>query len=350
MNRIVYVLVALTACASQLTPSEETREIEVEIDDLLSSHRHLRREEWRSVELDDSRTAFIDVEIPRAGCNLLVVLTDGEGEVLELRREPTVSLGAPGLSWFPVCADDPGVRSLATTITANAPMSRALHLAIYAGSGREGALAMKASYLPEPAQAFVIAPHAASITSNVASNAAPNDTPSTEVAPEEPTSEAESCGADARETARAAYATGREAAERGELDAAAESFDRAYACVPDGTILFNSAAVHARRGDADASIERYERLLREHGEGLTRVMRRQVDDALEALRRPVRIVIEVPSGVVVTVGGVVLERGEGRVIPGTYEVTWRRGEERFVERVVVRPGARANVRAPEGLR
>lgn len=352
MNRIVYVLVALTACASQLTPSEETREIEVEIDDLLSSHRHLRREEWRSVELDDSRTAFIDVEIPREGCNLLVVLTDGEGEVLELRREPTVSLGAPGLSWFPVCADDPGVRSLATTITANAPMSRALHLAIYAGPGPEGALAMKASYLPEPAQAFVIAPHGAvSAAPDITQNAAPTVGSATEVAPEEPTSSpAASCGADPRETAREAYATGREAAERGELDAAAESFDRAYACVSDGTILFNSAAMHARRGDADASIERYERLLHEHGEGLTRVLRRQVDDALEALRRPVRIVVEVPSGVVITVGGVVLERGEGRVIPGTYEVTWRRGDERFVERVVVRPGGRANVRAPEGLR
>ena len=122
--------------------------------------------------------------------------------------------------------------------------------------------------------------------------------------------------------------------------------------MPDGTILFNSAAVYARRGDADAAIERYERVLSAHGEGLSRVLRRQVDDALQALRRPVRIVVEAPSGYVVTVGGVVLERGEGRVIPGTYEVAWRRRdtEARTVTQVVVRPGERANVSFPEARR
>jgi hypothetical protein len=116
--------------------------------------------------------------------------------------------------------------------------------------------------------------------------------------------------------------------------------------------LFNSAAVHARRGDADAAIERYERVLSAHGEGLSRVLRRQVDDALQALRRPVRIVVEAPSGYVVTVGGVVLDRGEGRVIPGTYEVAWRRRDTdaRTVKQVVVRPGERANVTFPEAPR
>jgi hypothetical protein len=344
MNRIVLVLCVLAACAPKLAPSEETRAIELEIDDLLSSHRTLRREEWRAVELDESRTAFIDVEIPREGCNLLVVVTDGEGEVLELRREPLVSLGAPGLSWFSVCADDPGVRSLATTITARAPMSRALHLAIYSAPGREGEHAMNASYLPAPPPAFVVAPR-------VAPTVAP--TPEVAAAPTDPSaSTASECGADPRETAREAYAAGRDAAERGELETAATAFDRAYACVADGTILFNSAAVHARRGDADAAIERYERVLSAHGEGLSRVLRRQVDDALRALRRPVRIVVQAPSGYVVTVGGVVLERGEGRVIPGTYEVAWRRRDDdaRTVTQVVVRPGERANVSFPEAPR
>lgn len=344
MNRIVLVLVVLTACGPKLAPSEETRAIELEVDDLLSSHRTLRREEWRAVELDESRTAFIDVEIPREGCNLLVVLTDGEGEMLELRREPMVSLGAPGLSWFSVCADEPGARSLATTVTARAPMSRALHLAIYSAPGREGEHAMNASYLPEPPPAFVVAPRVA-----------PTITPTPEVAPvpTDPVASATSeCGADPRETAREAYATGRDAAERGELETASTAFDRAYACVPDGTILFNSAAVYARRGDADAAIERYERVLSAHGEGLSRVLRRQVDDALQALRRPVRIVVEAPSGYVVTVGGVVLDRGEGRVIPGTYEVAWRRRDTdaRTVTQVVVRPGERANVSFPEARR
>jgi hypothetical protein len=344
MNRFVLVLCVLTACGPKLAPSEETRAIELEIDDLLSSHRTLRREEWRAVELDESRTAFIDVEIPREGCNLLVVLTDGEGEMLELRREPTVSLGAPGLSWFSVCADEPGARSLATTVIARAPMSRALHLAIYSAPGREGEHAMNTSYLPEPPPAFVMAPRVA-----------PTITPAPEVAPlpADPGAAATSdCGANPRETAREAYATGRDAAERGELEAASTAFDRAYECVPDGTILFNSAAVYARRGDADAAIERYERVLSAHGEGLSRVLRRQVDDALQALRRPVRIVVEAPSGYVVTVGGVVLERGEGRVIPGTYEVAWRRRdtEARTVTQVVVRPGERANVSFPEARR
>lgn len=347
MNRFVLVLCVLTACGPKLAPSEETRAIEVEIDDLLRSHRTLRREEWRAVELDESRTAFIDVEIPREGCNLLVVLTDGEGEMLELRREPTVSLGAPGLSWFTVCADEPGARNLATTVIARAPMSRALHLAIYSAPGREGEHAMNASYLPEPPPAFVVAPRVA-----------PTITPTPEVAPvptdpATPATPATSgCGADPRETAREAYATGNEAAERGDLETAATALDRAYACVPDGTILLSSAAVYARRGDADAAIERYERVLSAHGERLSRVLRRQVDDALQALRRPVRIVVERPSGYVVTVGGVVLDGGEGRVIPGTYEVAWRRRDTdaRTVTQVVVRPGERANVSFPEARR
>ena len=34
--------------------------------------------------LDDARLAFIDVGIPRSDCRVLVVLTDGEGEILEV--------------------------------------------------------------------------------------------------------------------------------------------------------------------------------------------------------------------------------------------------------------------------
>ncbi|MEZ4247241.1 MAG: hypothetical protein R3B99_03265 [Polyangiales bacterium] len=343
MPRIVPVLLALAACTPKLAPSEEALAFEQELEDVMAGAGLRRTQEWRTVALDDARLAYIDIGIPRSDCRVLVVLTDGEGEILELRREPYVSLGAPGVSWFPVCADDPGPRSVASTVVARAPMSRAIHLAIYEGPGREAIAALARSYLPEPAPLVPAAPSPPRPAPAIVSDDGSNEV----AAPAEPEGP---CGADARATALESYAEGRESAERGDLDAAAEAFDRAYACVPDGTILFNAAAVHARRGDARAAVERYVTLIEAHGDALTRVMRRQVDDALAALRRPVRVNVESPAGFVVTIGGVVLDRGEGRVVPGTYEIVWRRGETRETTEVQVRPGERLRVPPPEGLR
>ena len=118
--------------------------------------------------------------------------------------------------------------------------------------------------------------------------------------------------------------------------------------VTGGPFMYPILAVFAV--GAAIAVERYVTLIEAHGDALTRVMRRQVDDALAALRRPVRVNVESPAGFVVTIGGVVLDRGEGRVVPGTYEIVWRRGETRETTEVQVRPGERLRVPSPEGLR
>ena len=344
------MMLAITACGPPVSTSVETRAFEVELDRVIAQAHGLRRGPWRTVALDDARLAHLDVELPTQGCHLLVVLTDGEGEVLDLRREPTISLGAPGLAWLPVCDDEPGPHSPATTVTAHAPMSRGLHLAIYEVATREAAQVLSHSYLPEPSPAPTPLAMPAPTAPSIDSPAPPAPPAPSEPAPPSSEGDATRCTPDPRARALALYAEGRAAAESGRLEEAAEAFDHAYACVPDGTILFSAAGVHARRGDVEAAVERYERLLARHEEGLSRVMRRQVDDALEALRRPVRVRVAAPSHTTVTFGGVVLENGEGRVVPGTYRVVWRRGETRHVEEVLVRPGERLQVPVPEVFR
>lgn len=350
MIRFAPLMVAITACGPPVSTSAEIRTFEVELDQVIAQVRGRRRGPWRTVALDDARLAHLDVELPRQGCHLLVVLTDGEGELLDLRREPTSSLGAPGLAWLPVCDDEPGPRSLATTVTARAPMSRGLHLAIYEVATREAAQVLSRSYLPEPSPNLTAPAIPAPTAPSIDSPAPPAPPAPSEPAPPSPEGDAPRCTPDPRARALALYAEGRAAADGGRLDEAAEAFDQAYACVPDGTILFSAAGVHARRGDVESAVERYERLLARHGERLSRVMRRQVDDALEALRRPVQVRVQVPSRTTVTLGGVVLESGGGRVVPGTYRLVWRRGETRHVEEIQVRPGERLQVPAPEVFR
>ncbi len=347
MIRFAPLMLAITACGPPVSTSAETRAFEVELDRVIAQVHGRRRGPWRTVALDDARLAHLDVELPREGCHLLVVLTDGEGEVLDLRREPTSSLGAPGLAWLPVCDDELGPRSLATTVIARAPMSRGLHLAVYEVATREAAQVLSRSYLPDPSPDPATRAMPTPAPPRAVSPAPP--APS-EPAPPSPGGDDPRCGPEPRARALALYAEGRAAAEGGRLDEAAEAFDHAYACVPDGTILFSAAGVHARRGDVEAAVGRYERLLARHGERLSHVMQRQVDDALEALRRPVRVRVQVPSRTTVTLGGVVLENGERRVVPGTYRVVWRRGETRHVEEILVRPGERLQVPVPEVFR
>ncbi|MBX3252367.1 MAG: hypothetical protein KF901_34655 [Myxococcales bacterium] len=337
---------SVVGCARDARPSPRARAAEAEVDEVLRGAAHERVGEWRRVELDETHLALVDVELPREGCRVLVVIAEGDQAQVQVRRGAVTTSSIAGRTWWSICADEAdALRSFATRVEAHAPSSDVVHVGVFRGPDRGGAAELDAYYRPAAPPPIVAAPMA-SPAPQVATMAPTEPTaarsPAPQVAPPP-------CTPTPRDAARAAYDEGRAAVAAEDLRRAADAFERAFACSPDGTILFNLAAVLARLGEVQKATAYYEQLQTEYASGLDGARARQVEAALVALRAPGRLRIA-PRGAIVTVDGVRVRGREVEVEPGERVVVWRRGARSQTATVRVGPGQTIRVDPPEGAR
>lgn len=131
------------------------------------------------------------------------------------------------------------------------------------------------------------------------------------------------CGED---EAREHYRRGMELARAESFDDAADALALAYACLADGTILFNLATVTARRGRENAAREMFLQLLRDHPQ-LPSELRVEVERALDRLLRvgTMRIRVERDDSLYINGVRIAFEgtRAEVEAVPGRHEVILR---------------------------
>ncbi len=157
---------------------------------------------------------------------------------------------------------------------------------------------------------------------------------------------------DLRASARARYEEARQALREGDLEAAAAGMTESYACVPDGTTLFNLAGIRARQGQYEEARRLYRELLTRHP-NLPEARRREVEAALGRLREPGRLRVRTRRGDRVYVNGVQVRvgrrRASARVMPGRAKIVLVDAEDqRWTVEADVRPGRPTEVDPRQG--